>query len=192
MLKVDSLEHWRNVAGGFAMTYHGASARTETVRMRTSGPVNVFYTPVTEDGEVLDDAIEYIGTLSGDDGVRVTSPGGFRLNFEAGKGVLMTVYDDRQSFEAPSPETPVFTVFEKRGLESQNPLDIIAHRENVVRRLEFMASEPERREQEMRRKKLDDQMVRLEERLARLDEWEKAQNEAQNGDVDTSGDAAAE
>lgn len=188
MLKVDSLKNWRTVATGASMTYLGEGARTEVVKVRSSGHVQVLYTPMTADGEVFDDQTEYVGTLIGDDAVRLTSPGAFRLTFEFAKGVLCTIYDDREAFEAPSPDTEIFTVFEKRGLESLDPLDIIAHRVSVKERLTRMAQGPEHRDRDNLVASMQAQMDRMADALERLT-GDRPDDEKKDSNVDINGDA---
>lgn len=180
MLKVDSLVNWRKASSGFQMTFLGDLPRTEVVKVRSSGPVNVIYIPVSGDGEVFDDDAMYIGTLEGDDAIRVTAPAGFRLQFEFAKTVTVVVYDDREAFASPSPNTEIFTIFEKRGLESLDPLDIITHRQNVTARLQRIADGPERRDREQRESELMAEMRRMAKRLEQLEgpKSEEAQDSA--------------
>lgn len=180
MLKVDSLVNWRKAASGMQMAYHGDLPRTEVVKVRSSGPVNVIYIPISGDGEVAEEDAMYIGTLGGDDAIRVTAPGGFLLQFEFAKTVAVTVYDDREAFASPSPDTEIFTIFEKRGLESLDPLDIITHRQNVTARLQRIADGPERRDREHRESELMAEMRRMAKRLEQLEgpKNEEAQDSA--------------
>jgi len=187
MLKVDSLANWRQAQAGSSMTFAGALPRTEVVRVRSSGPVNVLYTEVTELGEVAEKAV-YLGTLQGDDAIRVSSPCGFRLEFHCAKGTLVTIYDDREAFASPSPETESFTVYEKRGLESLDPLDIIQHRQTVTARLQRLAEGPMLREQEAKAGKLEKQLEAMAARLAMLER--PLNEEAQDGDGHSQGDAS--
>lgn len=186
MLKVESLEFWRKATDGVTMTYIGDLARTEVVRIRSSGPVNVSYRPIDGEGVIIGEE-EYIGTLDGDDAIRVTSPTGFQLIFNMAKSVLLTIYDDRQAFAAPSPDTESFTVYEKRGLESMDPLDIITHRQTVTKRLQDAVDLPNARERQRREGELESQLAAMAKRLGELEG--KTNEKAQDSAGHTEGDA---
>lgn len=158
VLRFNNAHFWRAIAAGGGISFPSPEPISAKTVVKATVPVVVWLVSIDGQGEVSEPVL--VGYLpAGDSPIQVSHGCGFELRFEFAKAGVVSIYDDREETTVIAPVGESFTVFEKPGVNMEDPLQVLIHRDTVLRRLQAMADGPEQE---------DPRVQSLEEQLASL------------------------